>query len=87
MNQVKTFFKILDKICLEGLGKEVLNFSSPKAYNYFLNCKDNHKVWQSFEVIVHSTIEEMIQLFLTEFNGEVTILNFLEWIAIQKTIL
>ena len=23
----------------------------------------------------------MIQLFLTEFNGEVTILNFLEWIA------
>ena len=44
MNQVKTFFKILEKICLEALGKEVFHFSLPKAYNYFLNCKDNHKV-------------------------------------------
>ena len=77
MNQVKTFFKILDKICLGALGKEVLKFSSPKAYDYFLNCKDNHKAWQSFEIILHGTIEEMIRLFLTEFNGEVTILNFL----------
>ena len=81
VNQVKTFFKILDEICLGALGNKVLKFSSPKAYDYFLNCKDNHKVWQSFAIILHGTIEEMIRLFLTEFNGEVTILNFLEWIA------
>ena len=81
MNQVKTFFKMLDKICLGALGKEVLKFSSPKAYDYFLNCKDNHKAWQSFEIILHGTKEEMIRLFLTEFNGEVTILFFLEWIG------
>ena len=77
MSQVKTFFKILDKICLEALGKEVLNFSLPKTSSYFLNCKDNHKVWQS----ALYCIEEMIQLFLKEFNGGVTILIFSEWIA------
>ena len=31
MNQAKIFFKILDNICLEALGKEILNFSFTKA--------------------------------------------------------
>ena len=37
MSQVKTFFKILNKICLEALGIETLKFSSSKPYDYFLN--------------------------------------------------
>ena len=31
MNQVKTFFKVIDKVFGEVLGKDVLNFTSPKA--------------------------------------------------------
>ena len=31
MNQLKTFSKIINEICLESLGKEVLHFQSPKA--------------------------------------------------------
>ena len=34
MNQVKTFFKVIDKVFGEVLGKDVLNFTSPKAYSY-----------------------------------------------------
>ena len=80
MNQAKTFFKT-NNICLEALGKKVLHFPLPKACNYFLNCKDNHKAWHSFEILLHGTMEEMIQLFLTKFIAEVTMLNFLEWIT------
>ena len=81
MNQVKTFFKIVDKICLEALGKEVLIFQSSKAYDYLLNCKDNHKVWQSFEVLLHGTIKEMIKLYLSESKEQPSVLNFLQWTA------
>ena len=45
MNQLKTLFKIVDKISLEALGKEVLNFEPPKVYEYFINCKNNYKTW------------------------------------------
>ena len=45
MNQLKTFFKIVDPIIGEALGKGVLNFTSPKAYQYFVDCKDIHKSW------------------------------------------
>lgn len=43
MNQLKSLFKVLDHIFLQPLGKEVLNFKSTAAYNYFVCCKDNHK--------------------------------------------
>ena len=49
MNQLNTFFKTVNKICLEGLGKEVLHFQSPKAYKYFVDCKDNLEAWQPME--------------------------------------
>ena len=42
MNQMKTLFKVLDKVSLEPLGKEVLHFESPKDYNFFLNAKNTH---------------------------------------------
>ena len=81
MNQVKTFFKIVDKFCLEALGKEVLNFWSSKGYDYFLNCKDNNKTWQSFEVLSHGTIKEMIKLYLFESKEQPSVLHFLQWTA------
>ena len=46
MNQLKSFFKVADQIILEALGKEVLNFSSPRAYKYFLSANDTHKSFQ-----------------------------------------
>ena len=39
MNQLKSIFKVLDKIMLEPLGKEVLNFESLKAFDYFIRGK------------------------------------------------
>ena len=43
MNQMKCLFKILNKIFLEVLGKEVLNFKSSKAYSFFVSTSDTHK--------------------------------------------
>lgn len=59
MNQVKIFFEIVDKIFLEALGKEVSKFESPKTYDYFINCKINHKTWQTFEVLLHGTTKRI----------------------------
>ena len=60
MNQLKTFFKVLDKVCGETLGKEVLNFNTPKSYAYFIDCKDTHKAWQSLEIFLHGTTMELL---------------------------
>ena len=81
VNQLKTFFKIVDKIFLEALGKEVLNFESPKAYDYFINCKDNHKTWQTFEILLHGTTKELIQLYFDRTASNPSVLGFLDWIT------
>ena len=61
MNQVKAFFKVIDKIFGEVLGKKVLNFTSDKSYAYFVNCKDTHKAWESLEVFLHGmTMEQTV---------------------------
>lgn len=62
MNQIKMPFKILDKIILEPLGKEVLDFKTVKSYQYFIDCKDNHKAWQAFEITLHGTNMGLIRL-------------------------
>ena len=80
MNQLKTFFTVLDKIMLEPLGKMVLNFETQQAYNYFRQCKDNHKAWQAFEVFLHGTIMELIRLYCAK-EKDPTPLGFLEWQA------
>ena len=80
MNQLKTFFKIVNKICLEPLGKEVLHFQSPKAYKYFVDCKDNHKAWQSFEILLHVVILKVLELYRNstcETPSALGILNFI----------
>ena len=81
MNEMKTFFKILDKILLEPLGKEVLHFESQKSYNFFLNCKDTHKAWQAFEILLHCTIMEIIKLYLDVNRSQVSVIDFLRWQA------
>ena len=62
LNQVKTFFKICDKVVLDVLGQDVLKFYTAKSYQYFLDCKDNHKAWQSFEIFLHGSIMELIRI-------------------------
>ena len=76
MNLVKTFFKIVDKICLDASGKEALNSQYSKAYHYLLNCKNTHKAWQSIEVLLHGTIQEMIKLYLSESKEQPSVLKF-----------
>jgi len=60
MNQLKTIFKILNDIVLEPLGKDVLNFVSPKAYSYFIDAKDTHKSWQALQTFLFGTTMELI---------------------------
>lgn len=79
MNQLKSLFKVLDHIFLEPLGKEVLNFKSTAAYNYFVCCKDNHKSWQSFEILLHGTVLELIRIYEKENHSKITAIGFLKW--------
>ena len=80
MNQVKTFFKVIDKIFGEVLGKKVLNFTTDKSYAYFINCKDTHKAWESLEVFLHGMTMELLVLYIKKCPLSVpTAIDFLEW--------
>ena len=57
---------VVDKIQLELFGKNVLNFTTPKAYEYFVKCKDNHIAWQSVQVLLLGTIMERYHVFEEE---------------------
>ena len=53
-----------------------------KAYDFFINCKDNHKAWQSFEIFLHGTVLELFHLFQMETNqtkDKLNVLDFLKW--------
>ena len=65
MNQLKTLFQILDQIMLEPLGKEVLNFASPKAYSYFVSAKYTHKAFQALQIILHGPSMEFCHNYVT----------------------
>ena len=62
-----------------ALGSEVLKFRSPKSFQYFINCKDNHKAWQGFEIFLHGTIMELIHLYCAETTTKPTPFGFMEW--------
>ena len=65
---------------MEPLGSDVLNFKSKDAYQVFINCKDNHKAWQSLEIFLHGTVLELIHLFVQETGtSKVDPLGFLKW--------
>ena len=80
MNQMKCLFKVLDPILLEPLGKDVLGFKSPKAYQYFVNAKDTHKAYQTLVVLLEGTASEMCSMYIKD-NADSTISaqGFLEW--------
>ena len=81
MNQQKTIFKILDEIVLEALGKEVLNFQSPKAYKFFVDAKDTHKTWEGLQVLLIGSSLELMRQYLAENknNSQTSVIGFLNW--------
>ena len=84
MNQVKTVFKILEHVMLEPLAKDVLKYNTTKSYQYFMNCKDNHKSWQALEILLHGTTMEMIRMYCADTDVDVTPQGFLQWQAAQE---
>ena len=60
MNQQKTLLNIACNILLEPLAKDVLNFESPNALDYFFKCVDTHKINQSLEIFLYGTALEMV---------------------------
>ena len=82
MNQIKGYFQVLNHICLEPLGRDVLNFKSNKAYDYWIRAKDSHKAWESFEIFLHGTTLELINVYANDLkvsNENITTLGFLTW--------
>ena len=79
MNELKSFFKVADKIILEPLGKEVLGFTSDNAYNYFIAAKDTHKSYESLSVLLEGTTMEMCTMYLKELDDVPTAQGFLDW--------
>ena len=79
MNLLKTYFKVLEKIILEPLGKEILKYDTPKLFDYFIQCKDNHKAWQAFDIFLNGTIMELIRIYCAETDDTPTPYGFLEW--------
>ena len=86
MNEIKTLFKVLDKILLEPLGKEVLNFDSPKAYKFFTDAKDTHKSFQTLQILLHGTASEMVRNYLLSCKENETprAAGFIQWMECNQ---
>ena len=80
MNMMKTLFRIMDAVILEPLGREVLNFESPKAQKYFIDAKDTHKSWQTVQILLFGTTIELCREYINE-KENANALGFLEWIS------
>ena len=79
VTQIKSYFRIMDKICFEALGRDVLKFKSPKAYKYFIEAKGNHKSWEAFEVFLHGTTLELIHMYAHDSLETISPIGFLVW--------
>ena len=79
MHVLKTYFKVLEKIILEPLGKEILKYDTRKSFDYFIQCKDNHKPWQAFGIFLNGAIIELIRIYYVETDDTPTPYGFLEW--------
>ena len=78
MNLLKTYFKVLKKIILEPLGKEILKYDTQKSFDCFIQCKDDHKVWQAFVFLLNGTIMELIRNYCAETDYTPTPYGFSE---------
>ena len=81
MNQQKTVFKILDKILLEPLAKDVLHFNTQAGYQCFVDSKDTHKSWQAIQVLLIGTTLELIRQYKMTSPKVNSPMGFLEWIS------
>ena len=87
MNQMKCLFKILNKIFLEVLGKEVLNFKSSKAYSFFVSTYDTHKSFQVIQILLHGTTSEISYEYLAHCQNNtasITPEGCMEWLVNQE---
>ena len=85
MNVLKTLFKVCDTVMFEVLGKDVLKFDTVKSYDYFINCKDNHKAFEALEVFLIGTTMELIRMYAGDVSEDPTVLGFLQWSNSVKT--
>lgn len=81
MNMLKSVFKLGNKIMFNVFGKEVLKFDTTKSYQYFIDCKDNHKSYQALEIFLMGTCMELIRLYSSDIEGAPTAGGFLKWTA------
>ena len=58
-----------------------MRFQSPKAYKYFVDCKDNHKAWQSFEILLHGVILKLLELYRNSTCETPATLGFLNFVS------
>ena len=86
MNMLKTLFKVGDKVLFDLLGKDVLQFDTNKSYNYFIDCKDNHKAYQALEIFLFGTSMELIRLYSSETTEAPSPLGFLKWTQEQQAL-
>ena len=66
--QNETLFKVLKENLMEPLGKEVFNFTLPKAFSYFINASDTHKLYQTTEILLHNTTSEFCKQYVKYCN-------------------
>ena len=87
MNLLKTYFKVLEKIILEPLGKEILKHDTQKSFDYFIQCKDNQKAWQVFDIFLNGTIMELIRICCAEADDTPTPYDILEWLSTLENLI
>ena len=78
MNMLKSIFKFGNKIVFYFLGQDVLKYDTFKSYNYFIQCKDNHKSYQALKIFLFGTTMELIRMYGAEIPNP-TPYGFLEW--------
>ena len=66
----KNYFKTIRKINLKC--------DTQKSFDYFIQCKDNYKVWQTFDIFLNGTIMELIKIYCAETGDILTPYVFLE---------
>ena len=80
MNELKTYFRVVDDIFLHPLGNQVLNFTSSVVYKYFVDAKDTHKAFQALQVLLHGTASKFCRLYiLAKGKKNISVNSFLKW--------
>ena len=69
MNQLITILKIMDTIMLQPLGKKVLNFKSPKAYQFVVHVKDTQKAYQTLLILLFGTTAEFRKKYIQSYKN------------------